>query len=407
MEARSDAEEPVPPEPEETSALEVVEEEPISGAPPIPDPELPAKAEPARSDRLYSLDAFRGLTIFGMLIVNNSSHGMAAPQWIEHAAWGRGVYMADFVFPWFLFIVGVAIPWSYRSFRKRGLSYGQYALKAAGRMLTLLFLGCFIVSSELKQPVFGLDVLQLIGLAYLIGALLYPVPWWARLGLAAGFLVGHWALVRFGHPAGMPAVPFSETDNVVEYLNRTYLQGIGLKGLISAIPTGAMVLLGSATGDLLREERWTPLQRGLALIGIGLVVAGLGRLWSLDLLFSKRLWSAPYILYTAGCGSMVLGTLYLCVDLLRWRPLVYPLVVFGSNAIVAYVLPILMKLHVLQEWTVPAEGGARVTVQKALMTDCISRYGPHTGAWLYTGGYIFVWWVVVWVLYRRKLFLRV
>ena len=407
MEARSDADEQVPPVPAATSEADGAGEEPVSGAPLIPDSAASVAVEPARSERLHSLDAFRGLTILGMLIVNNTSHGMAAPQWIEHAAWGRGVYVADFVFPWFLFIVGVAIPWSYRSFRKKGLTYGQYALKAVGRMLTLLLLGCFIVSSELKQPVFGLDVLQLIGLAYLIGALLYPAPWWARLGLAGAFLIGHWALLRFAHPAGMPVVPFSETDNVVEYFNRAYLQGVGLKGLISAIPTGAMVLLGSVTGDLLREERWTPLQRGLALIGIGLIVAGLGRLWSLDLLFSKRLWSAPYIVYTAGCGAMVLGVFYLCVDRLRWRPLVYPLIVFGSIAIVAYGLPILVKLHVLQEWTLPAEGGARVTVQKALMTDCVARYGPHTGAWAYTCGYILVWWVVVWVLYRRKLFLRV
>src|SRR5437016_3794637 len=140
---------------------------PPPGPEPQPDP---------RARRLASLDAFRGLAIVGMLLVNNVALDTATPRPLTHAPWNGGVYFADLVYPWFLLIVGVAIPFSAGAARAKGVPSWRYDLKIVGRAVTLLLLGCLIDSSTWKYPTFDLGVLQLIGLSYLVGALLYDLP---------------------------------------------------------------------------------------------------------------------------------------------------------------------------------------------------------------------------------------
>lgn len=358
------------------------------------------------ASRLVSLDAFRGLTILGMLLVNNVALDTRTPAHLVHAPWNEGVRFADLVFPWFLLIVGVALPYAAAAFRRKGLPLRIYLGKVLGRTVTLYLLGCLLTSSIARQPLFGLDVLQLIALAYGAGAVLYQLPLAARLVAAAALLVGHWALIRFLPFPGASPGTFTEAQNAISYLNATYLQPWGGKGLLSVVPTTALVLIGTALGDLLRTDGGTGRKlRWLLLAGATLTLAGW--LWSLDLPFNKPVWTASYILLTAGLGALVLAALYGLIDGLRWRALAFPLVVFGSNAIVAYVAPILVKIHVLQEWSWPAADGAPRTVQQALLEACTTQFGRTQGGWVYTAGYIFCWWLVLLLLYRKKLFLRV
>lgn len=366
----------------------------------------PVSATPA-AGRLVSLDAFRGLTIVGMLLVNNIALDARTPRHLTHAPWNGGVHFADLVFPWFLFIVGVALPYATASFRKKGLPFRAYLGKVLGRVVTLYLFGCLITSSIARQPVFGLDVLQLIGLAYGVGALLYELPARLRLPTAAALLLGHWAIIRFLPIPGLGAGTFSEGQNAIAYLNDTYLRDWGLKGLVSVVPTTALVLIGTAVGDLLRSERLRPGRKLGTLCVAGVVLTGVGWLWSLDLPFNKPVWTASYILYSAGFGSLVLGAFYGLIDLARARALAFPLVVFGSNAIVAYVAPILVKLHLLQEWSWPTPDGNPQTLQQALLQACVEQFGRRNGGWAYTAGYIFVWWLILLILYRKRLFLRV
>ena len=126
-----------------------------------------------RAARLVSLDAFRGFAILGMLLVNNTVETPATPKHLTHAQWNQGVHFADFVAPWFLYIVGTAIPYAAASAKKRGMSNLQYGLKAAYRAVILVLLGLLVDSSVNHKPTIGLGVLQLIGLSYLAAALLY------------------------------------------------------------------------------------------------------------------------------------------------------------------------------------------------------------------------------------------
>lgn len=369
---------------------------------PLAEEEEPRPAPP----RLASLDAFRGLTVLGMLLANNIALDTAAPRGLTHAAWNQGLNFADVLFPWFLFIVGVAVPFSVASFRRRGLPVWRYDLRVAIRALSLVLIGCVIDSSLVRRPVFDLSVLQLIGLAYLAGAPLYELPWHRRMVVAGVLLAGHWALLRYLPVPGLGVGVIAEGRNAVVHINQVYLHPYHLEGLVSVMPAAAMVLIGTAVGDLLRGPRlW---RRDLLLFpALGLGLMAVGWLWSLYLPFSKVLWTSPYILYTAGLGVLVLAGFYFVMDGLRVRFWAFPLLPLGVNPLTAYVAPILVKLHILQEWTWTFPNGARLSVQDALTQLCFREYGRVTGGWVYTAGYVLFWWLVLLVMYRRKVYWRV
>ena len=357
--------------------------------------------------RLLSLDAFRGLTILGMLLVNNTALDTATPAQLSHAPWDGGVHFADLVFPWFLLIVGVAIPYSAASQRTRALPSWRRHLKILGRAGSLVLLGCLVSSSSAGRPVFYLGVLQLIGLAYLVGALLYRLPTAARLTAVGVLLVGHWAALRFVPVPGLGVGVFREQANLVQYLNDLYLRPLHLQGIISVIPTAALVLIGTAVGDLFRRDEVSPAQRFAYLVAGGSALALTGWLWSFDLPFNKPLWTSSYILLTAGLGCIALAGTYAVADILGWSASMYPLVVPGTNAIFAYVMPILAKVYILQGWHLPMPGGEAITLQQAYLNALIQVAGRIGGGSLYTVSFIAFWWLVLAYMHRRRVFLRV
>jgi len=365
-----------------------------------------AQVGKAATTRLRSLDAFRGLTILLMLLVNNVALDSGTPKQLQHAPWNAGVTMADFVFPWFLFCVGVSIPFAAASFRRKGLPAWSYDLKIIGRAVVLVLLGCLIDSSLQRRPQFSLGVLQNIGLAYLVASMLYDLPIVRRMLIAAAMLLGYWAAIMFIPVPGMGQGALGETQNLIWHINMVYLNPVHLWGLPSIISTAALVLIGTGIGDLLRNKELLELRR-VAMLGIvGSALLVLGFLWSLNIPFNKGLWTPSYVLLTAGTGTIILGVFYLILDTAQWWQWAYPLLVFGSNAIVAYVAPILTKLWILQVWQI-GKPGATLPIDQWLQDSAKAHCGPIAGGWLFTWGYILVWWAVLWLLYRKRLFLRV
>lgn len=359
----------------------------------------------AGTKRLMSLDVFRGITMLGMLLVNNIALDTATPKQLAHASWNAGLTFADLVFPWFLFIVGVAIPYSAASARRRKVPGWRYDLKILSRTATLILLGCLIDSSIARAPMFDLGVLQLIGLAYLVAALLYELPLSRRLLIAGGMLVAYWAVLRFVPVPGVGNV-FTEERNIISHLNQVYLVRYNLAGLISVIPTAALVLIGSAVGDLLRSKgSGAKIVGQLLILGAALTVGGL--LWSLDLPFNKPLWTTSYVIYTAGLGTLVLALLYLILDVNRWRWWAWPFAILGMNAIFIYVVPILVKLYILSDWHWKIEDGSKLQLGVALMHYWFVALGRIAGGWAYTISYIVFWWLIAVWLWHRKIFMRV
>jgi predicted acyltransferase len=378
--------------------------EPMPPPKPHPEPEAPARP---LSARLVSLDAFRGLTILGMLLVNNVALDTATPEPLTHAPWNGGVHFADLVFPWFVLIVGIAIPFAAAGFRRKGLPGWKYDLKLIGRTLTLVLLGCLVDSSHYQRPMFILGVLQLIGLSYFVGALLYELPLTRRLLVAAGFLIAHWAAIRFLPIPGVGAGVFTEDTNFIHHFDQAYLQPVSLRGLLSVVPLSALVLIGTALGDALRGRSDRKFRRALCVLAAGAALTAAGWLWNLDLPFNKTVWTAPYILFSAGTGALVLGGMYLLIDVAGLRFWAFPLVVFGANAMMAYVAPILVKINILDTWKWKMADGSLLPLQQAILTYCYAHAGRIRGGWFYTLGYIFIWWLVLLHLYLKRVFLRV
>lgn len=372
----------------------------------LPAPAAPETPPAPASKRLMSLDVFRGVTILGMLLVNNIALDTATPKQLAHARWNAGLTFADMVFPWFLFIVGVAIPYSAASAARKNVPSWQYDLRVLSRAITLVLLGCLIDSSIARTPIFDLGVLQLIGLAYLVAALLYELPIQRRLFIAGGLLVGYWAVIRFVPVPGVGNV-FTEERNIISHLNQVYLVRYNLAGLLSVIPTAALVMIGTAVGDILRNVRTSgPVIVGrLLILGGALAVAGL--LWNLDLPFNKPLWTTSYVIYTAGLATLVLALLYLILDLNRWRWWAWPFAILGMNAIFVYVVPILVKLYILSDWYWKIEDGSKLQLGVALMHYWFAAFGRIGGGWAYTISYIVFWWLIAVWLWHKKIFMRV
>jgi predicted acyltransferase len=338
-----------------------------------------------------------------MLLVNDKALGPWTPSQLTHGGWSGRIHLADFVYPWFLLIVGVAIPFSSRA----GLSRWGHFARVLKRAVMLVLLGCLINSSYARRPLFDLGVLQLIGFAYFGGALLYAMPVRWRLGTAAGLLVAHWALLRFAPIPGFPGGPFTENQNVVTYLNQMYLERYGLENLPAALPTIALVLIGTGIGDLLRTESIAGRAKVRMILICGAAMVLTGWLWSLDLPFNKPLWTSPYILVTAGWGAMVLAALYHVTDVRGRRGTAFPLVVLGINAITAFVLPILVNIYILSEWGWTLPNGKLFSLGDAWFGFFTRPFGLGLGGLLYTLSYLLVWWLVLYWMYRKRRFLKV
>lgn len=337
-----------------------------------------------KGSRLISLDALRGLSIVIMLLVNNFGPARLTPLQFQHAAWGEGIHLADLAFPWFLLCAGIAIPFSVASSKKKSVPWWKYELKVFRRILILLALGALLdCVGDKRLELFSIGVLQTIALAYAVGALLYDLAIHRRLLLAFFMLAAYWAAIKFIVVPGVGAGVFEESRNLILHLNSTYLGQAGLWNVTRLIPTSALVLIGTAIGDVMQQRGDGDRMRTLRwLAGAGAVLVIAGYLWSFSLPFNKPIWTPSYILLSAGTGTLVLAAFYAVIDIRGWKRWAMPLVVFGSNAILAYVAPILFKELVLVNLDIYVMG------------------------WLGVIPFTLFWWLVMWILYKKKLFLR-
>lgn len=355
------------------------------------------------SARLMSLDAFRGFTIVAMLLVNNKGSNDAFPHQFHHAKWGEFPTFTDMIFPWFLLMVGCALPYSRASQFKKGLSYPQYFFRCFKRALLLVVLGCLIFTS-LNHTItiqYG-GVLQPIGCAFFAGAILYELGLKWRMAAASGLIVLYGFLLLF---VPIPGAEHSmePNKNIISYINTHYFARFNLQGLTSIMPMTALVLIGTYLGEIYRSTL-TPINqiKKTSLVGSLLVVIGLAFQFAIPL--SKDIWSPTYIVFSAGTGIVLLSLFYLIIDIKGRKAWSHFFIVFGMNAITAYFLSIIIRLHTFQEWSWE-KGGPKVW--NILNSQFQSFFGPTAGAWLFTISYILLWWAILSWMYKRKIFWRV
>ncbi len=382
----------------------------------LPDP------SPARRERLRSLDAFRGATVAAMILVNNPGSWSDVFAPLRHAEW-HGWTFTDLVFPFFLFVVGVAIPLALGAKRERGVPRGVLARRALRRALVLFALGLLLSGfpafdlATLRIP----GVLQRIAVTYLAGSLLFlcaprrALPW-----VCAALLVGYWALMTFVPVPGFGAGQLDSKDgNLAAYVDRLLLEGHlwrssrtwDPEGVLSTLPALATVLFGVLAGEGLRRAEPGD-ARTLRLLLFGALWALLGWVAAWGFPINKPLWTSSYALLMAGFASTALGLCHHAFDRgQRPGPVTArvgeALAVFGVNAILVFVgSGLLARTLTLVSWD--AADGTSWTLKGFLYQHSFAPLLPPQLASLAWGlAWVAGWFLVLRLLWARGIVLKV
>jgi predicted acyltransferase len=370
--------------------------------------------------RLLSLDLFRGATIAAMILVNNPGDEESAYWPLLHAQW-NGWTPTDLIFPFFLFIVGVSMAFSFSSRVERGASRPQLLSHVLRRGAILFALGMFLNGFPNHYQlsswrVYG--VLQRIAICYVVTAIL--ALWTTRRGQTiaiVGCLAGYWLLMRFvpvpGFGVPTQDIPLLDPDrNLVAWLDRKLLMGHlyevtrDPEGVLSTIPAIATSLLGLLTGQWLRSER-SARAKALGMATFGVVGLAAGESFHIWFPINKKLWTSSYVVFTAGFALVCLAGCYWILDVNRWRRWATPLLVFGMNAIAAYVFAGLVA-HVIGRVEVHLADGGSATWQELIYRRVFSGLAsPPNASLLYALVFVAICWAAMWVLYRKRIFLKI
>ena len=378
--------------------------------------------EPAR--RLLSLDVVRGITIAFMIMVNNNG-GSGSWRFMKHAAW-NGLTATDLVFPTFVFVMGISVVFAIEARLAGGATRGQLVRHAVQRAAILCLLGIVVNSF----PFFELDhmrfygVLQRIAVCYLAVSLLYlwdPRAWPMAAALVLA-LVGYWVLVRWVPVpgAGVPGrdVPFMDVrQNLVSWIDRQLFpyhlyrdvpdhNVRDPEGLLSDLPAIGTALMGMLTGLWLRTRRSIPAKaRGLAGAAVASLALGYG--WALWFPLNKNMWTSSYVLVAGGYALALMTLAFWAVEEKGWRTgWTWPWLVFGSNAIAAYMFSELLPgvLH-----NIHFASSEKQTDVITFAFDHVFAHIPDPGwaAFAYSVSFTAVCFVPVWMMYRRRILLKV
>jgi len=364
--------------------------------------------------RLEALDAMRGLTVAGMILVNNPGSWTEGYPWLVHSAW-NGWTLADLVFPSFLLIVGVSIDLSLSRRRAQGATRRPLFMALLRRALLLFALGVALngfpeFASLSTLRLFG--VLQRIGLCYLAGGVLFLYAGGGMQALVAVLLLGgYWLTMTWVPVPGSVAGALAPQGNLVGYVDdwlfhgHLYREGFDPEGLLSTLPAIATTLIGMLAGRWLRADvggRRKTL--GLLLSGLAMAVAGevLDRWFPIN----KQLWTSSFVLLAGGLGLAALAVCYWLVDRRGWRSVSRPFVMLGSNALAVYLLSTMVAR--LMELCQVGAGDTCESLRLFLFERLFEPWaGALTGSLLFAVAYLMVWMVPTTELYRRRLFLRI
>jgi predicted acyltransferase len=377
-------------------------------------PTVDGSAAAAPRPRLASLDVFRGATIAAMILVNDPGSWAAAYAPLNHAQW-HGWTPTDLVFPFFLFIMGVAIEFSFAARQQKTRTDGRsLALHVLSRSVLIFALGLFLHLFPFYpwHRVRIMGVLQRIAVCYLFaGMITLKTGIRARVVIVVALLLGYWALMMLVPVPGFGAGHLDEAGNLAAYLDRTLLAGHTYRppsdpeGLLSSLPAIATTLLGTLVGCWLRSAHEHG-RRIVALLGAGACGLAIGELWNLWFPINKNLWTSSYVVFTAGFACVLLAICYWLIEVKQWRAWAWPLIVFGKNAVAAFVLSILLAkgLLLIKFYA----GGKRISLWTYIFTRVFAPLAsPKLASLLFAISFTAVCWLVMLLLYKRKIFLKI
>jgi predicted acyltransferase len=367
-------------------------------------------------NRLVSLDVFRGITIAGMVLVNNPGTWSAIYWPLAHAEW-NGWTPTDLVFPFFLFIVGVAIPLAFGRRMESGGSKRDLYIKVIRRSVIIFALGLFLNGfpdfplAEIRIP----GVLQRIAVCYLIASLIFlTTRVRTQVIIAIALLLIYWLVMTKLHAPGFAVGDLSKEGSLASWIDRVvfgphiWKQGkvYDPEGILSTIPAIVTTLFGVLTGQWLRSER-TALEKLAGLFVAGAVAVMIGWSWNAFFPINKALWTSSYVMFTTGLALQLLALCYWLVDIKGYRRWAWPFIVFGVNAIALYVGSGLMA-EVMGLIKIPQPDGTTISLQGWIFTNLyLSWLPPIQASLMYAISYVLLWLFLMWLLYRKRIFIKI
>ncbi|MEW6654860.1 MAG: DUF5009 domain-containing protein [Bacteroidota bacterium] len=381
-----------------------------------------------QTDRLLSLDIFRGLTIAGMILVNNPGDWGKIYPALEHAKW-NGCTPTDLVFPFFLFIVGVAIKLSLSKRKDRGDNHNKLILQIFKRSVFIFLIGVALSGfpaynfSAIRIP----GVLQRIALVYFAASFIYlKTNWKTQTVLASSFLFIYWALITLVPVPGIGAPDLSQptiidkltnkeiAPNLVAWIDNQLLSGHlwrqtkiwDPEGLLSTLPAISTGLLGILLGTLLKNSL-DRTQKAAWIFFFGNIGLMTGIIWDMYLPMNKALWTSSYVLFTAGMALNVFGMCYWLADVKQITWWTKPFEVYGMNAITVYVLSGVVSIMLSRiSWV--NDIGSKVSVKSFLYNTFFTPLlSPINASLAWALFYVLFWLAIMWIFYKKKIFLKV
>ena len=387
----------------------------VEQATPAPTPACEAAIIPKTDTRLRSLDALRGFDMFwivgGDMLLHKLSRSYDWPwlKWLgkemSHVQW-EGFHFYDLIFPLFLFLAGVAIPYSIGKKLEAGTEKGKLLLSVLKRVALLVILGIVYNGGFAFRPLSETricSVLGLIGIAYGIAATLfiYAKPKYRTCTMIAwviGILLGYWAALSWIYVPDVGRGILTANGNLAGYIDRELLPWhlnntiYDPEGFIPSIVAASVALTGALTGDFLRNSDTSKHRKGLVMLTVGLLLLGITYIWGIYLPFIKKMWTPSYMLHCTGWSLIFLSLFYFIIDVFGFWRWSFFFIVIGMNPILIY----------LASRIIPIEN-----ISNFIFGGLISKFSTPTHAWLGVICYIITWWLALLYFYRKKCFLRV
>lgn len=364
------------------------------------------------AQRLQSLDALRG---FDMLWIMGAEEifkflykATGSPFWgfisnqLEHPQW-NGFTFNDLIFPLFLFMAGVATPYSLGKELEKGKSREQLLQKVIKRGLILVILGIIynngLEFKPLEEIRFG-SVLGRIGLGYMFANIifLYTQKQLTQFIWFAGIIILYYLALKFNAAPGFMAGDLTEAGNFASYIDRTWMPGRlhrGIhdpEGIFSTIPAISTGLLGILTGNFLKNDPsdGTAKSKKMAILGVIFIVIAL--VWNMDFPINKNLWSSSFVMLVGGISLILLSIFYYIIDVKGYQKWAFFFRIIGMNSILIYLSGKII------DWEYATDGMFHWLGQ--LIGD---PFNAVALAICYTG----IKWSFLYVLYKKNIFLRV
>ena len=364
--------------------------------------------------RVAAIDIFRGATIAAMIVVNDPGTWSAIYWPLAHAEW-NGWTPTDLVFPFFLFIMGTAMVFSFRGRLAKGAQRSTLILHVLRRSAIIYGIGFFLALfprfhfATVRIP----GVLARIAVVYLLtGAAYLYLGRRSRAVLVVAILLGYWAAMTLIPVPGYGAGNLTPDGALSAFIDRQLMyEHLWVKhrwdpeGLLSTFPAMCSALLGVFCGEWLSSAR-TAMQKlgGMAIAAV--VGLALGKFWGWRFPINKNLWTSSYVLFTAGFALLVLGVCYWLTEIKHWRAWGKPFLWLGTNAIAIFALSTFVaKCSIVFKFNA---GGKAVTLHQWTYDHWFAPFGqPINASLAFALAFTAVFWVIVWVMYRKKLFIRV